>query len=187
MWHVFYTYNLYEKSTGWQLEPSLRLLIWIMVLGCSPLQATAGWHHGSLLARSPGGSLRLPSPSRGYRSRLCTGFPTSSRVSWEHWSEQLHFGPLTRLRYRCRCKVILCRHGKDAGPPQGWRSGGRLPPPPDRLWVAGICWPRPCICLPDFFSCVQLLFCSNLDTWLRAGIMPRLHFDPVVHCYCIRE
>lgn len=110
MRHIFYTCNFYEKHTGWQLEPNLLLFIWITVLGCSPLWAEAGWHRGNLLARSPGSSLLVPSPSQGYRSRLCTGLLVSSRVSWEHWLEQLHFAPLIRLKYRCRCKVrLLCR------------------------------------------------------------------------------
>lgn len=139
MWHVFYTYNFYEESTGWQLEPRLLLLIWITVLGCSPLRARAEWHCGNLLAWSPGCRL-LPSPSRDYRSRPCAGFPIRSRVSWEHPSEPLRFAPLVRLRCRCQGR-LLCRRSRDVGPLQGWPSGGWLPPLPtgyERQGYAGL-------------------------------------------------
>lgn len=84
------------------------------MLGCSLLWATAGWHRGNLLAWAPGSSLLLLSPSRGYCLRLCTGFQISPRVSWKHWSGQLHFAPRSWLRSRCKARLLHCR-SKEVG------------------------------------------------------------------------
>lgn len=181
MWHVFYTYNFYEESTGWQLEPKVLLLIWIMVLGCSPLQATAEWHCGNLLAWSPG-CLLLPSP----------GLPLEAlrRVSDKLTCE---LGALIRTAALCTsCPTKVQMQRQTSVPPQhgcGPAAGMAV-----RRLAASSPWQamrgRDVLALPLhlFARLFQLLlFCSNLDTWLRAGKMPRLHFDPVVHCYCIRE
>lgn len=116
MWHVFYTYNFYEKSTGWQLEPNLLLLIWITVLGCSLLRAAAGWHRGNLLAQSSGSSLLLPSPSPGYRSRLLHG--VSDKLTCE-------LGALIRRAALCTSyptKVQMQMQSQTSVPPQQGRG-----------------------------------------------------------------
>lgn len=157
MWHMLYTYNFYTESTGWQLEPNLLLLIWITVLRCSPLWAAAGWHRGNLLAPSPGSSLLLPSQSRGLCSRLCMVFLISSH-KWEMGAFIRKAALCTSYWLRYRCKVELVRGcTKD----EGSRRDGWLPPPPGRLWAAGMCRPHPWICLPGYFSSVQVLFRSN--------------------------
>lgn len=191
MWHIFHTYNFYENSTGWQLEPNLLLLIWITVLGCSLLRAAAGWHRGNLLARSSGSSLLLPSPSRGYRSRLlptvsdkltcelgasirtaalCTSYPTKVQMQMQSHTSvppQKGRGPAAGMAVRRPA----------ASSPWQAMSGRDMLASPLQLFAR----------LFQLCFVAKLLFCSNLNTWLRAGKTPRLHFDPVVHCYCIRE
>lgn len=108
MRHMLYTCDFYAESTSWQFEPNLLLLIWITVLGCSPLRLMAGWHRENLLAPSPHSSFLLLSQSQGYCSRLCKGFLISS-CKCELGQLIRKAALCTPYQLRCRCKVrLLC-------------------------------------------------------------------------------
>lgn len=95
--HIFYMYNSFEKSTDWQLESNLLLLIWITALGCILLQLWPGGSGTLPLATAAAAWPILGLPLEALNG--ASGTLMCEHEQREHWLEQL---PLLLARCRCR-------------------------------------------------------------------------------------